>query len=151
MKVAGQSKMIIRDKGNNKYTKVIASLVIERTKDVIPVVEGTRLEDLKLGAGYYQQSSFPGERGYCIILGHRETFFNNLGELKINDEITIETPNKDFTYRVIDTLIVDWNDKQIFKQTDNNVSQVILITCYPINQTTSVEKKYLVIGELISL
>lgn len=134
-----------------KYTKVIANLVLQSTKDVIPIVEGTRLEDLKLGVGYYQQSSLPGERGNCIILGHRETFFNNLGELKINDEITIEAPNKDFTYRVIDTLIVDWNDKQIFKQTDNNKSQVILITCYPIKQTTSVEKKYLVIGELISL
>jgi len=135
----------------NKFTKVIANLVLQSTKDVIPIVEGTRLEDLKLGAGYYQQSSLPGERGNCIILGHRETFFNNLGELEINDEITIETSDKDFTYRVIDTVIVDWNDKQIFKHTDNNKSQIILITCYPIKQTTSVDKKFLVIGELISL
>ncbi len=144
--------MSIRDKEvNNTNTKVIANLVLKSTKDVIPIVEGTSLEDLKLGAGYYQKSSFPGERGNCIILGHRETFFNNLGELKINNEITIETPNKDFTYRVIDTVIVDWSDKQIFKQRDNNKSQVILITCYPIKQTTSVDKKYLVIGELIFL
>lgn len=129
-------------------TKFIASLLLTNTKDVIPIVEGTSLEDLKLGAAYYRQSSFPGEIGNCVIIGHRETFFNNLGELKQNNEIMIETPNKVLIYSVTDTVIVDWDDKQILKSTNNYKSKLILITCYPIKQMGPVEQKYLVIAEL---
>lgn len=142
--------MSIRDKEVNiTNTNFIANLVLGITKDVIPIVEGTSLEDLKHGVGYYQQSSFPGERGNCVLLGHRETFFNSLGELKKNDEITIETPDRNLIFRVTKIIIADWKDKQILKPTNNQKPQLILITCYPINQTAPVEKKYLVISELL--
>lgn len=133
-------------KRQDTNTKVIANLVLESTKDVIPIVEGTSLEDLKQGAGYYQRSSFPGEQGNCIILGHRETFFNNLGELKLNDKVVLETQEKKSIYTVNEIRIIDKIDESLLKQKNNPL--LLLITCYPIKPLGPIEKRYLVIAEL---
>ena len=135
-----------KKESTNSNSRIIANLVLTNTKDVIPIVEGTSLEDLKQGAGYYQRSSFPGERGNCIILGHRETFFNNLGELELNDKVVIETLEKKSIYTVNEIRIIDKIDESLLKQKNNPL--LLLITCYPIKPLGPIEKRYLVIAEL---
>lgn len=124
----------------------IAHLVFKSTNDVIPIIEGTSVEDLKQGAGYYQRSSRPGEKGSCIMLGHRETFFNNLGELELNDRVVIETLEKKSIYTVNEIRIIDKIDESLLKQ--NNKPLLLLITCYPIKPPGPIEKRYMVIAEL---
>ncbi|KUO64432.1 MAG: hypothetical protein APF84_10690 [Gracilibacter sp. BRH_c7a] len=137
--------MSIRNKEVNDR-KVIGNLVLNSTNDRIPIVYGTNIEDLKQGAGYYKRSSWPGEMGSCIILGHRETVFQNLGDLKINDGISIQTLGKELFYKVTEIKIVDNINEIITTQIDYH--RLILITCYPIKFCERIEKRYLVIAEV---
>lgn len=135
------------NQGSAEKVNLFAKLIIESTKDQIPVVNGVALKDLNHGAGYYTKSVQPGQVGNCIILGHRETVFHNLGELKLQDAIVVEMLDKKYVYRVEETKIVDKiNDDLLDPVKDATLT---LITCYPIKYTGPVEKRYLVIAKLV--
>lgn len=68
------------------------------------VVNGTSPSALRAGAGHYPNTPLPGEQGNVGIAGHRTTYgkpFNRVDELLVGDEIMLETPIADHTYRVI--------------------------------------------------
>lgn len=80
------------------------------TRIVIPklgvdaiVVEGTTLSALRAGAGHYEHSSLPCERGNAAIAGHRTTYgkpFAALDRLADGDRIVLVTPVGRCTYEV---------------------------------------------------
>ncbi|AIG64843.1 housekeeping sortase [Corynebacterium atypicum] len=68
------------------------------------VVEGTGEEALLAGPGRYPQTQMPGEPGNFALAGHRVgkgAPFNDLGALQACDELTVETREATFTYRVL--------------------------------------------------
>jgi len=69
------------------------------------VVEGTDPGALRAGAGHYKGTAFPCAPGNVGIAGHRTTYgkpFNRIDELVAGDELTLSTPQKKCTYRVVD-------------------------------------------------
>lgn len=70
--------------------------------DVV-VVEGTTASALRAGAGHYPATPLPCEPGNVGIAGHRTTYgkpFYNLDLLKPGDDIILETPIGQCTYKV---------------------------------------------------
>ena len=68
------------------------------------VVEGVDVDDLRKGPGHYRSTPMPGQRGNAAIAGHRTTYgapFNRIDELDPGDEISVSTPQGDFTYKVL--------------------------------------------------
>jgi sortase A len=66
-------------------------------------VQGVELKDLRDGPGHFPQTPMPGQAGNAALAGHRTTYaapFNRLDELGPGAEITIETLQGTFTYRV---------------------------------------------------
>src|SRR5919205_1099741 len=73
--------------------------------DLKPTVGGggTGASALRAGAGHYPNTPLPGEEGNVAIAGHRTTYgkpFANLDRLKVGDEIFLETPVGNYTYKV---------------------------------------------------
>ncbi len=97
------------------------------------VREGTDRATLKQGPGHYTGSALPGEKGTCVVAGHRTTYgapFNRLDELKKGDEIILETAgNEKFTYIVTDQEAVIPTDLSVLKNTD--YPSLVLSTCTP--------------------
>lgn len=97
------------------------------------VREGTDYATLKQGPGHYTGSALPGEKGTCVVAGHRTTYgapFNRLDELKKGDEIILETAgNEKFTYIVTDQEAVIPTDLSVLKNTD--YPSLVLSTCTP--------------------
>lgn len=81
------------------------------TRVVIPkigvnalVVEGTDPRALRAGAGHYANTPLPCEKGNVAIAGHRNVYgspFLRLDELVAGDEISLVTPERTCTYRVV--------------------------------------------------
>ena len=70
----------------------------------VPVVEGTDLDDLRQGLGWYIGTSRPGEVGNCGLAGHRIGWgepFAHLGDLAVGDEILVIQGGDAFHYLVI--------------------------------------------------
>lgn len=67
------------------------------------VYEGTSRRALMSGPGHLKGSAMPGEKGNCVISGHRVTFggpFRRLNDLKVGDLIYIVYRKKEYIYAV---------------------------------------------------
>ena len=155
----------LKDTKINLNKKVLEELNTIITIDTIKI-EGEILQgesSLRMDDGFWHfpTTSFPGEKGNSVIIGHRflhlpprkDTFFN-LEDIKIGERIVISQnpdPNRPeeeefFNYIVTETKIVEPNDVSVIRQTDDY--RLTLITCTPL--WTS-EKRFVVIAKLDKL
>jgi sortase A len=112
------------------------------------VVEGVGDEELRKGPGHYPDCEtgfpgplctplpevWPGERGRVIISGHRTTYgapFYDLNELKNGDEIEIRARWGEFTYEVVDKMVVEPNSTDIANPRASESRELVLTTCNP--------------------
>jgi len=125
------------------------------------IVQGESSLRMNDGLWHFPTTSYPGEKGNSVIIGHRflhlpprkDTFFN-LEDIKIGESILISqntdpnNPEKKeiLNYIVTETKIVEPNDVSVIQQTDDY--RLTLITCTPL--WTS-EKRFVVIAKLDKL
>ena len=131
------------DEGN-----VIGSLSIPVLELELPIIQGTRTDDLKKGVGHFIQSVLPGEGDNCVLSGHRDTIFAKLGKLKTGDYLTVKTSAGTFTYEVSGARIVDKDDKTVIVPADHAV--LTLTTCYPFNYVGPAPDRYIITADLVT-
>jgi sortase A len=105
------------------------------------VVEGVDVGDLRKGPGHYPSTPFPGQEGNSAIAGHRTTYgapFSDLDRLQRGDDITLQTVQGTFRYRVErDPFAVNPNESSVLlSQPDparpgHNLATLTLTTCNP--------------------
>jgi LPXTG-site transpeptidase (sortase) family protein len=111
----------------------VGILKIPRLHLDIVVVQGTSIEDLKLGPGHYPGTAFPWEdRGRVAIAGHRTTYlrpFWSLDSMRQGDRIQIRTEYGVFNYRVTGLRVVRPDALWVANQT--RAPTLVLTTCNP--------------------
>jgi sortase A len=117
----------------------------EIDQDVV-LVQGTDTASLQKGPGHYTRSddpavravgdgsAFPGQGKTVGIAGHRTTYlapFRKLNELEKGDEVLLEMPYANFTYKLErDPFIVDPSAFRVVKNVDHE--RVTLTACHPL-------------------
>lgn len=93
--------------------EVFAKLYAPRLGEdyVREIAEGTGLNEVlnKVGIGHYQNTQMPGEVGNFAIAGHRNGNggpMRNIDKFVDGDLVYVETANKKFTYKYLETKIV---------------------------------------------
>lgn len=127
----------------------LGSLSIPVLKQKFAIIQGTEADELKKGVGHYIQSVMPGEDDNCVLSGHRDTVFKNIGKLKIGNQLIVETISGKFVYEISSTKIVESDDKTVIVSTNHAV--LTLTTCYPFNFIGSAPKRYIVSADLVTL
>lgn len=130
-----------------KKGEVIGKLTLERLQKSHPIIEGTDTDQLTKGVGNYTASVFPGDKGNAILAGHRDSVFRKLGELKPDDQISVETLSGTFTYLITGSKIVEVEDTSVFLSSE--FSTMTLITCYPFHYVGNAPKRYLLFAKLL--
>ncbi|HOX96288.1 MAG TPA: sortase [Candidatus Woesebacteria bacterium] len=114
-------------------------------------------EDLTKHLVQYPQTALPGQSGSPVIFGHSTlpqfydskkytTIFSNLTKLKVGSDIIVKYVDKEYTYRVTNTIEVKPSELWVLKQ--NYSSKTIkVITCVPPGTTL---RRLVVEGTLIS-
>lgn len=125
----------------------IGSLTIPVLDKVLPIIQGTGDKQLKKGVGHFIQSVLPGEADNCVLSAHRDTFFSELGNLSLGDQIIVETNAGTFTYEVSCARIVKKDDKTVIVPTEQAV--LTLTTCYPFNYIGSAPYRYIISAVLV--
>ena len=100
--------------------------------DVV-VIQGTDTASLEKGPGHYPDTAFPGEGRTVAIAGHRTTYlapFRHLDQLEAGDQIVLEMPYANFTYRVQGTKVVEPTDVGIVH--DVGYERLVLTACNPL-------------------
>jgi sortase A len=115
--------------------------------DVV-VVEGVSASALRAGAGHYPSTPLPCETGNVAIAGHRTTYgrpFHDLELLEPGDEIHLQIPIGECTYRVTETRVVSPNDVGVIAGTGDN--RLTLTTCHP---PGSARSRLVITAELVA-
>ncbi len=97
-----------------------------------PVVQGDGWEQLKKGAGQHIGTPDPGENGNIVLSAHDDIFgeiFRDLERLKPGDVVILYTNQRQYTYVVTGTQIVEPTQVEVMAPSPNAV--VTLISCYP--------------------
>jgi sortase A len=126
--------------------ELIATLEIPRLKRVVRVLEGTRAQDLKKGAGHFTLSVRPGFADNSVIAGHRDSVFSQFGSLKVGDLLIVQTSYGKFTYAIKRFRIVKANDRTVIVPT--TFAQLTLSTCYPFRYIGNAPERFIVIATL---
>ena len=106
-------------------------------------------ESLAFGPGLLTTNINPGEKGNSLIAAHRDTHFEQLGELTAGDIILIEKLTaKILRFKIDQIKIVDSRTSQPI--TDTNDTRLTLVTCYPFDATeANTPYRYLVSGRIV--
>ena len=131
-----------------EYGTKYATIEISKINADLPVYFGDTLDVLKNGVGHSSGSYFPGEGGTIIYMGHNsKNIFRRLGELQVNNEITIKTSYGTYTYKVYDTkLIKETELEELPIQKEKEI--LMLYTCYPFKNIGYTTQRYVVYAEL---
>ncbi|WP_339227304.1 class D sortase [Oceanobacillus sp. FSL K6-2867] len=128
--------------------ETVGMLHIPRLEADLPIVEGTHEDELAKGVGHYRGTAYPLQNDQIVLSGHRDTVFRRMGELEIGDILTIELPHGEFSYKIIETKIVDADDRTIIVPHDEEV--LTLTTCYPFSFVGSAPDRYIITALPIS-
>ncbi|MDO5040201.1 class D sortase [Clostridium sp.] len=154
------NKNVKDDKKNNNVSKnkypsvtvdgkdIIGKVIVKKTGEQIPILMGATEENLRGGATLYDNGIYPGENGTAIILGHRETTFGFLENIKVGDEVDIESLNNTYKFKVKRTYITTPDDESILAQKNN--PSLTLVTCYPFNYLGHAPERFIVKLDLIN-
>jgi len=101
----------------------------KHNQDLI-VLSGDKGNSLAFAPGYNLSSYMPNQGGTTVISAHRDTHFEFLQNVGINDVFDITDHNdKTFSYLVSSIEIIDATKKDIAIYSDKD--ELKLITCYP--------------------
>ncbi len=110
-------------------TAPVARLRVRRLRIDEIVLVGDSGRTLAFGPGWAPASAPPGMVGNTIISAHRDTQFSFLRDVRIGDNIEIETRDGSFHYLVEAMRIVNADSSKL--SLDNAQSKLQLVTCYP--------------------
>ncbi|WP_226037114.1 class D sortase [Aquibacillus saliphilus] len=123
--------------------ETIGILSIPSIDAELPIVEGTDPDELKKGVGHYSGTAFPLQNDQIVLSGHRDTVFRGLGEVKLGDKLIVTLPHGKFVYQMVDSKIVDADDRTVIKSTSPN-EELLLTTCYPFSYVGNAPNRYII-------
>jgi len=124
----------------------VAKIVFPRFDKQLYVFEGDGPSELRRGPGHLAGTAMPGDRGNCVIAGHRDTHFRLLKDVHKGDDIVLSTSRGEFHYRVTNTRVVLPQNTSALKATTG--SELNLITCYPFYYVGAAPQRFVVRAEL---
>lgn len=121
----------------------VGILNIPRLEADLPIVEGTHEDELKHGVGHYGGTAYPLQQDQIVLSGHRDTVFRRMGELEIGDILNVEVEYGEFAYEIVDTKVVDADDRTIIVPTAPD-EVLTVTTCYPFSYVGSAPDRYII-------
>jgi sortase A len=126
--------------------ETLAKLKIPRLEAELFVIEGDGPRELRRGPGHLSGTALPGEKGNCVIAGHRDTHFRVLKDIREGDDIVLQTDAGQYLYRVRKMHIVSPENTSALRPT--STAALNLITCYPFYYVGSAPKRFVVEAQL---
>lgn len=113
----------------------------------IPLFDGTEERNLTRGAGIIEGTTPLSEQGNTGLAAHRDGYFRSLKDVRVGDEVEVETFDMTYRYRVSEIVIVDPTDVHVLDPTVDR--RLTLVTCYPFYFVGSAPKRYIVQADII--
>lgn len=127
---------------------IMGVLEVPKLGEKMPIIEGTDEDELAIGVGHYLGTALPTQNDQIVLSGHRDTLFKRFDELEIGDTFVVKLEYGDFAYEIVDTKIVDADDRTIIKSTAPN-EELVVTTCYPFGYIGNAPHRFIFYGKKI--
>lgn len=121
---------------------IVGRITIPRLRISALVEEGVDETTLARAVGHIPGTALPGETGNIGIAGHRDTFFQQLKDLKPDDEIDITTHSGHYHYTVQSLTVVDPSDVSVLESTGGKL--LTIVTCFPFHYIGNAPRRFIV-------
>lgn len=113
----------------------------------VDIGRGVDDKSLSRMPGWYEDSVLPGEKGVCVIYGHRNReHLRLLKGIKEGETISISFDGKESVYTVTDTDVMSGGKKTDIPFLDGRY--ILISTCYPFRYTGHAPKKLVILGKM---
>lgn len=110
--------------------ETFAILELEELNIKVSIVEGIDKDALRLSAGHFPGTAFPGE-GNFVIAGHSSfvytCLFNDMHKAKLDNIITVKTKDGTITYKISEIYTTSPYDLSVLENTDESI--LTIVTC----------------------
>lgn len=134
-----KSTLVPKPIKKQKKQEVIGIIKIPKIKVSLPIVEGVKKQNLRVGIGHFPGTAMLGNEGNSALAGHRSyalgKMFNRLNEIVKGDTITIITKKGNYIYKVYDKFVVLPEDVYVLNKVKND-NIITLVTCTPVRIAT---------------
>tara|TARA_B100002052_G_scaffold167394_2_gene152445 strand:+ start:1401 stop:1952 length:552 start_codon:yes stop_codon:yes gene_type:complete len=110
------------------------------------ILSGDIEKSLNYGIAHIPNTKKPGNKGNVVLAAHRDTFFRNLKDIKLNDIIEIKHLNGKDIFRVFDIKVIQPYETNYLYNSEN--CDLTLITCYPFEYFGNSPLRYIVRAKL---
>ncbi len=140
---------------------LVARVSIPRLDLSAIVREGVSARTLSTSVGHIPATALPGNIGNFAIAAHRDTLFRALKDIRLGDQVTVESRSRRYVYEVVATKIVRPSDVGVLRadggglyaaaaKGDGSERLLTMITCYPFYYVGSAPKRFVVESRLVS-
>lgn len=113
----------------------VARLQMPRLSVDLIVLAGAYGRTLAFGPGHVGSSALPGQQGTTMLVGHRDTHFQFLKEVRMEDRLEIKRGDGTTRrYRVTERRVMDSRRDSI--ATSHEREELVLVTCFPFDAMT---------------
>ncbi len=113
----------------------VARLQVDRLSVDMIVLAGAYGRTLAFGPGHVSSSALPGSPGTVILTGHRDTHFQFLNQVRLDDRVDLTgTDGHTVHYRVTEQRVMDSRRDGI--PMAQHAQEVIFVTCFPFDAIT---------------
>jgi len=121
---------------------VLGRIEIPRIAVKAIIREGDDDATLSLAVGHIPGTARPGENGNAVLAGHRDTFFRELRNIRLNDRVWLNVPPHSYEYLVTATQVVAPSEISVLES--RGAEELTLITCHPFNYIGSAPNRFIV-------
>jgi sortase A len=112
------------------------------------ILEGIDQKTMQRGVGHIPGTALLGQPGNVALARHRDTFFRTLRKIRKNDEITVETLEEAYRYRVDFTQVVAPDETEVLNGSGDTI--LTLVICYPFSFVGPTPQRFVVRAHRIS-
>lgn len=113
----------------------VARLRLNRLSVDLIVLAGAYGRTLAFGPAHVGSSALPGETGTVMLIGHRDTHFQFLKEVRLDDRVDFtRAEGQTVHYRIREQQVLDSRQDGIPMARD--AQEVVFVTCYPFDAVT---------------
>jgi len=126
----------------------VARVTVPRLGIERPVLSNATGSALAFGIGHVDGTAVPGAAGNCVLAGHRDSWAAFLADLRVGDDVVIETYGARAIYHVASTEVVRFDDARVLR--DEGDDRLTLVTCWPLRGWLHSPWRYVVRCERVS-
>jgi LPXTG-site transpeptidase (sortase) family protein len=125
---------------------ILGVLEVPSVDLAVPVYQTASELVMDRAAGVIDGMAYPHEGGNIGISGHRDGYFRALKDVKVGDQIVLQTLEGEKRFTIEATTVVEKTDTHLLK--DTREQTVTLVTCYPFYFVGHAPQRFIVTASL---